>query len=325
MTDLDPYFAKSSVLKPSDLDPVNDVWRFDGKKQGAGPRYGMAKDYSQDSMFWYRTDLFEAAKLDVPRETEPISYDEWLDLGKRLVKRRLGKVKVYGLNATGMGVYPQLMGMTASAGGNLFAEDLPGGLLLPGGAEGAAVVPGLRQAESGPSLIQPNPDGWDGPTYQANRMAMGCNGYWFGGLIGADPKLARGLPLRARPALGGHRVSSCFGATGFWIPKDARNKDAAWKFFEWYFGGKPAQERAAEWLGHPLTLKSLRRRCRRPEAFQKQVFAGAGAGAAALLGPHLHPVRPAGRPGRRPQQGPAGRDEGRIVRRTTSPTTQLGL
>lgn len=124
MTDLDPYFAKSSALKVSDLDPVNDVWRYDGKKQGAGPRYGMAKDYSQDSMFWYRTDLFEAAKLDVPSATEPISCDEWLDLGKKLVKRRLGKVKVYGLNATGMGVFPQLMGMTASAGGSLFAEDL---------------------------------------------------------------------------------------------------------------------------------------------------------------------------------------------------------
>lgn len=124
MTDLDPYFTKSEVLKASDLAAANDVWRYDGKKQGAGPRYGMARDYSQDSMFWYRSDMFEEAGLDLPSETEPLSCDEWLDLGEQLTRRRLGKVKVYGLDATGMGVFSQLMWMTASAGGSLFADDM---------------------------------------------------------------------------------------------------------------------------------------------------------------------------------------------------------
>ncbi|MFJ1909529.1 ABC transporter substrate-binding protein [Streptomyces sp. NPDC088156] len=272
MTDLDPYFAKSSVLKASDLDPVNDVWRYDGKKQGAGPRYGMAKDYSQDSMFWYRTDLFEAAKLDVPSATEPISYDEWLDLGKKLVKRRLGKVKVYGLNATGMGVFPQLMGMTASAGGSLFAEDLATvDFSSPEALKALRWYLDYAKADIGPSVVNPNPDGWDGPTYQANRMAMSCNGYWFGGLIGADAKLAEVSRFAPAPQLGSHRVSSCFGATGFWIPRDAKNKDAAWKFFEWYFGGKPAQDRAASGWGIP-SLTSLRSKMPQTNAFQKQAF-----------------------------------------------------
>lgn len=273
MTDLDPYFAKSSVLQPSDLDPVNDVWRYDGKKQGAGPRYGMAKDYSQDSMFWYRSDLFEAAKLDAPSETKPISYDEWLDLGEKLVKRRLGKVKVYGLNATGMGVFPQLMGMTASAGGSLFAEDLATvDFSSPEALKALRWYLEYAKADIGPSVVNPNPDGWDGPTYQANRMAMSCNGYWFGGLIGGDPKLAGVSRFAPAPQLGANRVSSCFGATGFWIPRDAKNKDAAWKFFEWYFGGKPAQDRAASGWGIP-SLKSLRAKMPQTTDFQKQAFA----------------------------------------------------
>ncbi|WTN17058.1 extracellular solute-binding protein [Streptomyces canus] len=272
MTDLDSYFAKSSVLKASDLDPVNDVWRYDGKKQGAGPRYGMAKDYSQDSMFWYRTDLFEAAKLDLLSATEPISYDEWLDLGKKLVKRRLGKVKVYGLNATGMGVFPQLMGMTASAGGSLFAEDLATvDFSSPEALKALQWYLDYAKADIGPSVTNPNPDGWDGPTYQANRMAMSCNGYWFGGLIGGDPKLAAASRFAPAPQLGSHRVSSCFGATGFWIPRDAKNKEASWKFFEWYFGGKPAQERAASGWGIP-SLTSLRSKMPQTSAFQKQAF-----------------------------------------------------
>ncbi|GKQ39125.1 extracellular solute-binding protein [Streptomyces sp. A012304] len=272
MTDLDPYFAKSTVLKPSDLDPVNDLWRYEGGKQGTGPRYGMAKDFSQDQMFWYRTDLFEAAKLDLPSETEALSRDEWLDLGKRLVKRRLGKVKVYGMNATGLGYFTQMMGMTASAGGSLFAEDLASvDFSSPEALKALQWYLDYTKADIGPSVVNPNPDGWDWPTYQAGRMAMACDGYWFGGAIAGDPKVAEVSRLAPAPQLGSDRVSPCFGATGFWIPRDAKNKDAAWKFFEWFFGGAPAQARAAGGWGIP-TLKSLRSKMPQEKPYQKQAF-----------------------------------------------------
>ncbi|MFI2037121.1 extracellular solute-binding protein [Streptomyces bottropensis] len=272
MTDLDPYFAKSAVLKPADLDPVNDLWRYDGAKQGAGPRYGMAKDYSQDQMFWYRTDLFEAAKLDLPSDTEPLSYDEWLDLGKRLTKRRLGKVKVYGLNATGLGYFSQMMGMTASAGGSLFAEDLASlDFSSPEALKALQWYLDYTKADIGPSVANPNPDGWDWPTYQTGRMAMATDGYWFGGAIAGDPKVATVSHLAPAPQLGGNRVSPCFGATGFWVPRDAKNKDAAWKFFEWFFGGAPAQGRATSGWGIP-TLTSLRAKMPQDKPYQKQAF-----------------------------------------------------
>ncbi|MES5823172.1 extracellular solute-binding protein [Streptomyces sp. RG80] len=272
MTDLDPYFAKSEALKPSDLDPVNDLWRYDGGKQGAGPRYGMAKDFSQDQMFWYRTDLFEAAKLDLPSETEPLSRDEWLDLGKRLVKRRLGKVKVYGMNATGLGYFTQIMGATASAGGSLFAEDLATvDFSSPEALKALKWYLDYTKADIGPSVTNPNPDGWDWPTYQAGRMAMATDGYWFGGAIAGDPKVAEVSRLAPAPQFGGNRVSPCFGATGFWMPRDAQNKDEAWKFFEWFFGGEPAQGRAAAGWGIP-TLKSLRSKMPQEQPYQKQAF-----------------------------------------------------
>lgn len=272
MTDLDPYFAKSTVLKPSDLDPVNDLWRYDGSKQGAGPRYGMAKDYSQDQMFWYRTDLFEAAKVDLPSDTEPLSCDEWLDLGKRLVKRRLGKVTVYGMNVTALGSFSPLMGMTASAGGSLFAEDLASvDFSSPEALKALTWMLEYARADIGPSVVNPNPDGWDWPTYQAGRMAMAGDGYWFGGAIAGDPKVAEVSRLAPAPQLGSNRVSPCFSATGFWIPRDAGNKDAAWKFFEWFFGKEPAQARAGAGWGIP-TLKSLRSKMPQDKSYQKQAF-----------------------------------------------------
>ncbi|WP_338895060.1 extracellular solute-binding protein [Streptomyces sp. TG1A-60] len=272
MADLDPYFAKSSVLKVSDLDPVNDVWRYDGEKQGAGPRYGMAKDYSQDQMFWYRTDLLEAAKLDRPSETEPLSYDEWLDMGKRLTKRRLGKVKVYGMSAAGLGTFAQLMHMTASAGGSLFAEDLASvDLTSPEARKALSWYLEYARADVGPNVANPNTDGWDWPTYQAGRMAMAGDGYWFGGAIGGDPKIAKVSRFAPAPQLGSNRVSPCFGATGYWIPKEAKNKDAAWQLFEFYFAGKPAEDRAAGGWGIP-SLKSLRSRMPQGTEFQKQAL-----------------------------------------------------
>ncbi|MFI1338294.1 extracellular solute-binding protein [Streptomyces sp. NPDC020845] len=272
MTDLDQYFAKSKALKASDLDPVNDVWRFDGKKQGAGPRYGMAKDYSQDSMFWYRTDLLEEAKLDLPSETEPLSQDEWLDMGKRLVKRRLGKVKVYGMNASGLSTFCTIMGMTASAGGSLFSQDLTSvDFSSPEALKALNWYLEYARADIGPSVSNPNPDGWDWPTYQAGRMAMAGDGYWFGGSIGGDAKLAKVSRFAPAPQLGSHRISPCFGATGYWIPKEAKKKDLAWKFFEWYFGGKPAQDRAASGWGIP-TLKSLHSQMPQSQPFQKQAY-----------------------------------------------------
>ncbi|WP_225877089.1 extracellular solute-binding protein [Streptomyces resistomycificus] len=272
MENLDPYFAKSSALKASDLDPVNDVWRYDGHKQGAGPRYGMAKDYSQDQMLWYRTDLLDAAKLDHPSATEPLSYDELLDLGERLVKRRLGKVRVYGLNATGLGNFSQLMGMTASAGGSLFAEDLASvDFSSPEALKALKWLLEYTKADIGPNVVNPNPDGWDWPTYQANRMAIACDGYWFGGAIGGDPKVAKVSRFAPAPQLGSNRISPCFSATGYWIPKSAKNKDAAWKFFEWYFGGQPAKDRASSGWGIP-TLKSLHAQMPQNTALQKQAF-----------------------------------------------------
>src|SRR2546421_722160 len=48
-TNLDAYLDKSSVLKKSDLMSVNDSWRWDGKRIGQGPYYGITKDWSQDA------------------------------------------------------------------------------------------------------------------------------------------------------------------------------------------------------------------------------------------------------------------------------------
>ncbi|WP_406221086.1 extracellular solute-binding protein [Streptomyces canus] len=273
MEDLDPYFAKSSVLRPADLDPVNDLWRYDGRTQGKGPRYGMAKDFSQDSMFWYNTALFDQADVDYPPELDPVTYEEWLDKAKRLTRRKNGQTTVFGGSYNGVLTPSLLASLTVAAGGNLFTDDYSRvDFTTPEARKALGWYIDYCRTKVGPSIIQPDPNTWDGPTFQANRLAMSNSGYWLGGLINADKKLAPLSRLAPAPYFeGGRRVSPCQAGTGFWIPSTSHHKDAAWRVFEWFFGEAPAKARASGGWGIP-TLKSLRPLMPAQENYQKRVL-----------------------------------------------------
>ncbi|QIY74208.1 extracellular solute-binding protein [Streptomyces sp. RLB1-33] len=273
MEELDAYFARSSVLHLDDLDPVNDLWRYDGRTQGEGPRYGMAKDFSQDSMYWYNTALFDKAGIDYPPETEPVTYEEWLDSAKRLTRRKDGQTTVFGGSYNGVLTPNLLASLTVSAGGSLFTDDFSRvDFTTPEARKALGWYIDYCRAKTGPSLIQPDPNAWDGPTYQANRMAMSNSGYWLGGLINTDKKLASISRLAPAPVFeGGRRISPCQAGTGLWMPRKARNKDAAWRVFEWFFGEAPAKARASSGWGIP-TLKSLRSLMPAQEEYQKRVL-----------------------------------------------------
>jgi multiple sugar transport system substrate-binding protein len=273
MEDLDPYFAKSGVLRPADLDPVNDLWRYDGRTQGQGPRYGMAKDFSQDSMFWYNTALFDQADVDYPPELDPVTYEEWLDKAERLTRRKNGQTTVFGGSYNGVLTPNLLASLTVAAGGNLFTDDYSRvDFTTPEARKALGWYIDYCRTKVGPSIIQPDPNAWDGPTFQANRLAMSNSGYWLGGLINADKKLAPLSRLAPAPYFdGGRRVSPCQAGTGFWIPSASHHKDAAWRVFEWFFGEAPAKARASGGWGIP-TLKSLRPLMPAQEDYQKRVL-----------------------------------------------------
>jgi multiple sugar transport system substrate-binding protein len=273
MQELDSYFATSSVLRPDDLDPVNDLWRYDGKVQGRGPRYGMAKDFSQDSMYWYNTAAFDKKRVAYPSDTEPVTFEEWLDDAQHLAQRSKGQTAVFGGSYNGLVKLTLMATMTASAGGSLFADDFSRvDFTTPEARKALAWYMDYCTLKVGPSPVLPDPNGWDGPTYQAGRMAMSNSGYWMGGMIGTDKKLAEVSRLAPAPVFaGGPRISACQGGTGLWMPRKAKNKDAAWRIFEWFFGEAPAKDRASSGWGIP-TLKSLRPLMPHQEDYQKRTL-----------------------------------------------------
>ncbi|WP_410813338.1 ABC transporter substrate-binding protein [Micromonospora sp. 067-2] len=269
---LDDYLAKSSLIKADDLLPVQDLWRFDGARQGAGPRYGLVKDYSQDSMHWVNSALYGSAGVRAPSDTEPTSYDELLETARRLTRSKSGQTSVYGLggyNDIGMGYLSQQI---ATFGGSFFND--AGDAVDFSTPEGQRILQwwlDVVAAKVSYNPVNPAPDGWDASVYQAGRIATYMSGYWFQGMIAENKGVLASSKLVAAPVFGSKRVSPTAAAVGHWIPAKSRNKDAAWAYLEWYNGGQPAKDRAGSGWGLPA-LKSMQQYLPRGTAQYQQSY-----------------------------------------------------
>jgi len=273
-TDLDPYLDKSSVLKKADLLAVNDNWRWDGKQIGAGPYYGITKDWSQDATLWYNRALFKRAKVAELSTTEPATYDELLGLARKLAVRKNGKTTGYGLGIEWQwGLSGPLFSMVLSQGGSIYNADLTQTDLTTDAAKRALQwLVDLAQSGAAPSSLNPLPDGADLSTFMAGRMAVSQDGYWYGGnFIKAPAALQADIRMAPAPMMGDKRVSPCYAGQGAWIPAKSKNKDAAWKLMEYFMAGPPALERATSGWGLPA-LKSLLPKLPQELPYQKEAY-----------------------------------------------------
>jgi multiple sugar transport system substrate-binding protein len=248
---LDEYFAQSSVLKESDIMPVNNVWKWDGTKQGTGSRYGIAKDWSQDAMWWYDTQLWANAGLAARKPTDPITYDELLDAAKAMTKTSGGKTSVYGLWYVTPDI-DRIAAMVATAGGKIMSEDLATvDFTSPEAQKALTWIVEAGKQGLGYSATNPSPD-WDGPEMFAGKQATACQGYWYTGFTESTaPAFESKLQFNAAPLLGSTRISPTFGAVGFWIPAKAKNPGASFAWLEWYCGGAGAKQRISAGDGLP--------------------------------------------------------------------------
>lgn len=271
--DIDPYLAKSSGLKESELAKINDVWRWDGTRQGQGARYGFVKDWSQDSMFWYNTQAFAAAGLALPTADKPLTYDQLLEYARPMTKTGGGKVEQYGLFTTAP-TLETISSMVATSNGRIFNDDLTkADFTSPEARQSLQWFLDVANAKVGHTLTDPNPDGWDWPPFEAGKVAMSWAGYWFGGAIAANPKTAEFARLAPAPMMGSKRVSPTTGATGYWISSKSQKKDEAYAFLEWYCCTGPiAKSRAQSGWGLPATT-ALNQELPRALPYQKEGLA----------------------------------------------------
>lgn len=262
---LDPYIAKSQYFKPADLDPIIGVYKFDGKSQGQGSIYGIPSDYSQDAMLWYRKDMLDAAKISYPSATDPMSYDEYLAIGEQLTKRSGGKTQVYGFDPSwGFVNQGHLVQMVAQQGGSLWNDDFTKADFTTPEARKALqwyINWGKAREGIGPLDQESN---WNGPVYDADRIAIVSYGYWFSQeIVGQDAgsnsaKLQEVSGFAPAPQLGSTRVDACMTGSGAWIPAKSGNKDLAFKFLEAWRGSgtEGGKGHFAEGSGLPVCISN---------------------------------------------------------------------
>lgn len=272
---LDDYLAHSSVLKTSDLLPVNDGFRWDGKAIGQGPYYGICKDWSQDATLWYNKSLFTKAKVEPLSPTDAVTYDQLLEIGKKLTAKSGGKTQVYGLGVEwAYGLYGPFATMIAQQGGNLYSSDLvTADATTPEAKRAVQWFVDFGQAGVGPSSLDPAPDGADLSTFMANRMAITQDGFWYGGNFasGDGTKMQADIAMAPAPVMGSKRTSPCYAGWGAMIPAKSTHKDEAWKLMEFFMAGAPAVERAKSGWGLPA-LKSLLPQVPQDLPYQKQAY-----------------------------------------------------
>jgi multiple sugar transport system substrate-binding protein len=271
---LDPYLDKSTVLKKSDLLPINEAWRWDGKQVGKGSYYGITKDWSQDATLWYNRALFDQAGVEYLSGTEAISYDKLFEIGQKLTVRKDGKTQVYGLGLEwAWNLWAPIMAMILQDGGNIYNDDLSeADLTIPSAQKAIEWYVNFAQAGIGPSSLDPLPDGADQTTFSAGRMAITQDGYWFGGnFVSSDADLQKNVRMAPAPMLGSKRISPCYAGQGAWIPAASKNKDAAWKLMEYFMAGTPAHDRAKSGWGLP-SLKSLLPEIPQTLDYQKEAY-----------------------------------------------------
>jgi multiple sugar transport system substrate-binding protein len=243
---LQPYFANSKLLKPDDLAPANNFYKWDGKTIGTGDLYGMVKDWSPDFTLFAYTKAFDDAGVKVPSDTTPLTYDELRDVAKKVNKKDAGKRVYWGFvhsNNDGW-IDRTAMNMLAEKNQTLYSADFSK-LVISGNPEATKVIRYLYDLAAdgvNQTPIDPSPN-WMGADFNEGQIALLQYGYWYSAMAESDKTKGKTVFLPA-PTWAGVRRDPTMTATGWVISSQTKDADAAWAVFEQYMGGKPAQDRA---------------------------------------------------------------------------------
>ncbi len=264
--DLTPYFETSDVFKADDFLPAVNLYKYDMATgtQGTGPIYGFPKDWSQDFTLFYNKKIFEAAGIEPPDTAEPMTWQQLLDLAKKLTKKEGGKVSQYGLvyyNGHTAANQDLLLLQLAQTGKSIYSEDFSqADLTKPEVKELLHYWADAVKSNIGPNPVNQDPD-WGGTSFINGKAAMMITGYWYTGLLRGDAKAKEHLDdfsMAPAPVMpGGTRMSPTGAAVGGIIYSKTQHPKEAWRVFEWFFGGKPADDRARSGWGLPATKSRL--------------------------------------------------------------------
>jgi len=246
--DVTDYFEVSTIVPPSDLLPVNDLYVVNGR------RYGMVKDWSPDVSIFVNTSIFDEMGVPVPDPDKIMHYREWRELSPKLTKKEGDRTLIMGTDFT-PNEHPLFwITTTFATPTHLFNEDFTQLRLLDSPETMEFIEWWIDwQKEKGlPSVINPHPSGeWSGIDWRQRQAAAVQWGYWFSGMAESELVPGEHILMLHAPQWGPTYTNPCVTGCGALITTSTRVPDAAWKLFEWFMGEEPAQNRAKSGWGVP--------------------------------------------------------------------------
>jgi multiple sugar transport system substrate-binding protein len=257
---IDGYIEKSTVIKKEDLLPVANVYRWDGESQGVGPLYGLPKDWSLDNTLFINKKIFKEFGISLPDPKKPMTFSEITNLAKKLYKKEGDNTIIYGYDGELFSL-PFVQTMLTMEGKSLWSSDFKKATV------NNVDVKSILQAHTefiisgAPTSPLNPPKDWFGSNFVSDKIAILKAGYWFSGFLRSDDKSKNRLEdfmmLPAATSDSGKRLSPSLSATGAVIFKETKHPEEAFKFFEYYFGGKPVEDRVKSGWGLPIYRSKL--------------------------------------------------------------------
>ncbi len=274
---LDPYMEKSKVFDKEDFTPIVDLFRYDGKEQGKGPLYGFVKDWSQDFTLWYNKKLFDEANIPYLSATEPVTWEQLLEISKKLTKVENGEITQFGFMPSRGAQMSQnlLLLQLAQLGKSPFTADFgKADLTTPEAKRIMAYWKDVVDANVGSNAVNQAP----GKAYSVwfdDKAAIIMGGNWFAGRIRATESAKDRIQdygYAPAPVFEeGTRISPTGFAVGGVISRTTEHPEEAWRVFEWFFAGKPADTRAKMGVGLP-GFKSKMPLLQQETEWDKEIF-----------------------------------------------------
>lgn len=283
-TDLTSYIKKSSnsaLRNTKDFLPVMDLFRFDGKVQGKGPLYGIAKDWSPDFTILYNKKLLAEAGIAAPSDTVPMTWNQLFDNAKKLVKKDGTKTTQWGL-----GVYcsdsahteftqNMMMMMLKQKGKSLYsADNSKSNFNTPEIKSIMNLWADAVKANIGPNSLNTSGE-WVGQSFCDGKLPYLLIGYFWTGALRGDKGASTHLDdfgLAPAPVFeGGTRYNPTQTATGAFLYSKGKHKDEAFKTLEYFFAGPGVDARAKTGWGLPV-FKSKMGLIPQTTNFDKQTY-----------------------------------------------------
>ncbi len=249
LLDITSYLEQSDMIELDDIAPAANYFMIDGAA------YGLPKDWSPDFSLFFSNNALDAAGLDVPSATEPMTFSELADIARQLTVREGDRTLQFGFIFDKM--ERQVQYFLAQTGGSLYSEDYTEINLTnnPKAEEILRAFHDLAVEDVIPNPLNPAAS-WPGEVFMNGNAAIVSYGYWFGGMVnGATEESAvyEAVTMVPSPVWeeGLPRYNPTWGPAGTTIAAASSKPDAAFRFFEWYNAGDPAVARASSGWGVP--------------------------------------------------------------------------